>query len=902
MNPPEPPPEPDPRLVELALGLADDVPVDWEGARNTAADLSETLEQLRELETLAQAHRRDRRLRDSRPDAPVFRWGALEAVEKLGEGGFAEVWRAYEPALAREVALKLRRADAPGGTRWLKEAQRLAKVRHPNVVQVYGADVFDGRPGLWTELVQGRTLEQRLLAEGPCGAAETAAIGIQVCAALAAVHAAGLVHGDVKTRNVMREGVPAGHGRLAGSGRVVLMDFGAASDADERGAGSAGTPMFAAPERLAGGESSVAGDLYSLGVVLYRLLTGRFPVEATSTDALRAKLARGELTPLRSLRPDLPSGLLQVIERALERDAGRRFPGAAEMERALISVLAPAAAGPGADGTARWRFATGLVAGVLITLVAAAAFLQVRDRLAPRFHFASAARPLPHVLSPLVRETESGQWIGMSSVRIGDLDGDGHADLATGAPFEGGAGRVHVLFGDGHGGFPRSLALAGRQTSAMFGGALAAADLNGDGRPDLAVGASNWSGASPGGGRVLIYYGGAPFDSARHRTLQVAHAGAQFGFSLSCGDFNGDGVADLAVGACGDANAGRTPAGRVYVYFGGPRMHDSPDVTLGSDAPDAQFGNAVDLGGDLNGDGIADLAVSAPWESSDGLRAGRGYVFFGGRAPVTTPALVLRGLGPWQQLGAPHYVGDLDGDGFDDLLVANERGDGFEHASGTALLFRGASAPSDVPARTYRGEREGDGFGRWATNVGDVNGDGRADLAIAAWWSDVGGPTSGAIYLYAGGPQLDTAPLARLPGPGVGARFGTAIAGAGDLDDDGFPDVLVGEPSNSSQWRGGTFLASFHRFVLSRPRPDERWRGGERAVVAWRGETPAALEYSADGRAWTTLLGHTGGRGSNSVSIRVPQVADTLLDLRLRPADSKLRGAIEVAVPVARGR
>src|SRR5262249_41435561 len=141
-------------------------------------------------------------------EAPTaFTWGTLRVREKLGEGAFGEVWLAFDPALGREVALKLRREAGTTGTRrWLQGGRRLAPGRHPNVLTVYGAAAHDDRAGIWTELVRGETLEQRLSREGRLGAREAAVAGAELCAALSAVHAAGVVHGDLTAANVMREG------------------------------------------------------------------------------------------------------------------------------------------------------------------------------------------------------------------------------------------------------------------------------------------------------------------------------------------------------------------------------------------------------------------------------------------------------------------------------------------------------------------------------------------------------------------------------------------------------------------------------------------------------------------------------------------------------------------------
>src|SRR5439155_7569276 len=134
---------------------------------------------------------------------------------------------------------------------------RLARVRHPNVVVIHGAEERNGRVGIWTELLSGRTLAEWLVANGPLSAAEAAVIGVELCRALAAVHAAGLVHRDVKLENVMRED----------GGRLVLIDFGAVDTPSPEPLARVelGTPITMAPEQLRGGPVGVPADLYGLG-------------------------------------------------------------------------------------------------------------------------------------------------------------------------------------------------------------------------------------------------------------------------------------------------------------------------------------------------------------------------------------------------------------------------------------------------------------------------------------------------------------------------------------------------------------------------------------------------------------------------------------------------------------
>jgi hypothetical protein len=294
-------------------------------------------------------------------------------LEKLGEGSAGEVYRAHDPSLQRDVALKLLRTtrsnDVRSEKRFINEARRLARVRHENVVVVHGADRHDGRLGLWTDLVDGRSLEDCLKEQGPFGAREACLIGIDLCRALASVHGAGLVHQDVKTRNVMRET----------GGRIVLMDFSAvrdrfvSSDTAERGSLS-GTPLFMAPELFRGADASVATDVYSLGVVLYRLVSGGFPVAAKTFAELRRRHERRESTPLRDVRPDLPIAFVKAVERALASQPEQRYSNVGDFEHAL--ALAAGSRPPGPSPRLWWRRSAVAAAAALVLI--AAGVLAVR--------------------------------------------------------------------------------------------------------------------------------------------------------------------------------------------------------------------------------------------------------------------------------------------------------------------------------------------------------------------------------------------------------------------------------------------------------------------------------------------------------------------------------------------
>jgi serine/threonine protein kinase len=240
------------------------------------------------------------------------------------------VYLAWDSTLERAVALKLlHHADRSSAA--MREARLLALAAHPNVVRVLGADEHDGIVGLWMEFIEGVTLQEFLKKSGALGAHEALAIGIHLAHAVAAVHRAGLIHRDIKVQNVMREDR---------TGRIVLMDFGSSvvrTDDEDEIPDLVGTPCYIAPELLAGCPATVASDIYSLGVVLYHLVTLDFPLHETDTAADARDDAR--LVPLSDRRPDLPAAFACVVSRALAVDPADRYESVGAMQDDLIHAM-----------------------------------------------------------------------------------------------------------------------------------------------------------------------------------------------------------------------------------------------------------------------------------------------------------------------------------------------------------------------------------------------------------------------------------------------------------------------------------------------------------------------------------------------------------------------------------
>jgi eukaryotic-like serine/threonine-protein kinase len=270
---------------------------------------------------------------------PLGQDGRYRPVRRIDVGGMGEVWEADDALLGRRVALKVLAEeladDRVAVRRFRREARATAKLAHPNVTGVY--DFVDGQaPFLVLELLEGQTLAQRLRRGGPLPPLEAARIAVAVAESLDAAHRAGILHRDVKPGNIM----------LTANGGVKVMDFGIAAAWEAHTTSShqvLGTASYVAPEQVGGGRASPAADVYSLGVVLYEMLTGRPPfVGGTIQEVLRAHLEASP-RPVRALAPWVPPGIAQACEAALAKNPAQR-PASAGALAAQLRAAAQAAA------------------------------------------------------------------------------------------------------------------------------------------------------------------------------------------------------------------------------------------------------------------------------------------------------------------------------------------------------------------------------------------------------------------------------------------------------------------------------------------------------------------------------------------------------------------------------
>ncbi len=392
---------------------------------------------------------------------------------------------------------------------------------------------------------------------------------------------------------------------------------------------------------------------------------------------------------------------------------------------------------------------------------------------------------------------------GSSVASAGDVNGDGFGDVVVGARGYATVGRAYVFLGSDAGlGLSPLPPFDGEASGDDFGSLVAGpGDLNGDGYADIIVGA--WAYNDVGVydvGRVYIYHGGASGpDTTADRILTGENQSDWFGRSAAgAGDVNGDGYADVIIGATGYDNGTATQSGAAYVFFGG-----STGVSTGwtwkqaGVTKDDLFGSSVAGAGDVNGDGYADIIIGAKAFGGDTPGAphqGAAYVYHGGAKGIpngSDPAWWKVGQNDDDLFGTSvASAGDVDGDGYADVIVGAS-GCSAGAGRGRAYLYKGsADGLVDTPTWLPDGENDGDEFAASVAGAGDVNGDGYADVIVGAGGFSGDG---GKAYAYHGAADMPSATDDwREEGDTNGDQFGFSMAGAGDMNGDGYADVIIG--------------------------------------------------------------------------------------------------------------
>lgn len=420
-------------------------------------------------------------------------------------------------------------------------------------------------------------------------------------------------------------------------------------------------------------------------------------------------------------------------------------------------------------------------------------------------------------------------WVGFRVGGVGDVNGDGLADMAIGAPQSsdggGSAGAVFVLFGrkEAWAGSHNieaaaDLQINGRLESSLGSGLSSTpGDLDGDGCDDLALGAGGDDLAGPNAGAAMVFFGcqwtGKVLDATDADVTFTGESAEELREVAFVGDTNRDGFADLVLGAQ-ENSGGKTNTGTGYLIFGDGRSTWDATQPVALSArqiwrgePFSLTGRSVNAAGDLNADGYADFVLGAHGVDAPQFNNGQIYVFLGksqwpvADTPVTQAAdLVVTGSGADVFFGfSARGTGDVTGDGNDDLIVGAPGQTAPESTShvlaGNSSLASWDGSTSDaISAATITALGDFD-LGRSVVIAGDLNGDGIDDVAVGAPTADFGVANNGAIYLFFGPVQgsIDTA-FADIvwTGEGPGDLAGDSVAAAGDINGDGYDDLLIG--------------------------------------------------------------------------------------------------------------
>lgn len=416
--------------------------------------------------------------------------------------------------------------------------------------------------------------------------------------------------------------------------------------------------------------------------------------------------------------------------------------------------------------------------------------------------------------------SEQGGEYGYAVAGAGDVNLDGYDDVLIGADrdssFNYRAGSVFLFYG-GPGGLTwlPAWSAGGSASGERYGSALAGgADFNADGYSDIAIGAHRYNADHPDEGAVFVFYGGSEgLADEPDWSYQSNQVNAQFGYSLAApGDINCDGYDDLLVGARWYSNP-QDHEGAVFVFYGGPLgLGPDPAWRYESDQPGASLGSSVSGGYTTDQDACADILVGAPYFQREFHEEGAAYLFTGSPAgPANTPAWQVFGGQEGGNFGASlAWIGDSDLNGYADLAIGAPQVVNPQWGRGSVYIFAGTpGGPSQYPQQQLGMYASTSGYGRMVAPAGDVNQDGFADLAIGDYLYTADQQAEGALFVHLGGPGgIQTEPAWQAEGNKADTWFGYTVACAGDVNQDGFSDLIVGAPEfrQSTTLLGRVFL------------------------------------------------------------------------------------------------
>ena len=401
--------------------------------------------------------------------------------------------------------------------------------------------------------------------------------------------------------------------------------------------------------------------------------------------------------------------------------------------------------------------------------------------------------PMDNTADVTLDGENQGDYFARSVSGAGDVNNDNYADVIVGAEsYNSSTGRAYIYYGGAAMNPNGNVILNGENQGDKFGNSVSAAgNVNNDDYGDVIVGA-NFHRCETG--RAYIYFGGSPMNDVADVKMDGEGEDNDFGISVSsAGDVNKDDYADIIVGAAGY----NCTTGRAYIYYGGAVLDNTADVTMTGEAVDDKFGASVSSAGDVNNDGYSDVIVGANKNSANGFSAGRAYIYYGGVAMNNTADVIMTGEAAFDEFGASvSTAGDVNNDGYSDVIVGAHLNDGGSWDKGRAYIFYGngnGTQMDNTADVTMTGESDADYFGWSVSTAGDVNKDGYSDVIVGAYSNDnISGWDAGRAYIFYGGAGMDENADVTLDGETAGDQFGESVSNAGDVNKDGYGDVIVG--------------------------------------------------------------------------------------------------------------
>ncbi len=512
--------------------------------------------------------------------------------------------------------------------------------------------------------------------------------------------------------------------------------------------------------------------------------------------------------------------------------------------------------------------------------------------------------PEPTTLVPaqlqtaLSGSTEYDQ-LGCAVSSAGDFNADGYPDYMVGAcsaEVEGSfPGEVYLYCGGPSANAEANFTFTGEASADEFGAAMASVgDFNGDGYDDIIIGAYHNDTSGDNSGSAYVFCGGPGADETADYVFNGEAAWNYFGFSVSgLGDVNADGYDDIVIGAP-YKNGSSIQLGQAYIYFGGPGADTVVDISLPGLLENDRLATSVAGAGDFNGDGFNDILVGVPYEDTQGLNAGQAFLYYGGPELDDVPDLIFNEAVTDDRFGTTvASAGDFNKDGYGDIIIGATMNDAGGNMAGQCYIFYGGPNPDNAADVVLTGEAAEDEFGSSIACAGDVNNDGFSDVIVGAFMNGTAGSTAGRSYLYLGGTSSDSVVDYIFSGDMTGDRLGYAVAGAGDINGDGFSDVLCGAIYSDlgTTDAGAAFLYNFNRYFLTSPNGTETWNVGATETIGWLGSDLADVWLSLDGGANYDLLeSRVGGSQINSLPVQVPHVPTRFALMKITPSDFTLSG------------